>query len=627
MKSRTSFCNPTLIRKDIVRFAPIWVLYTIFSLLLTLSSMTTGTAASNLNEFNTLLAVVAIFNFLYGFITAQLLFGDLFKSRLCNALHAMPVNRTHQFWSHVVSGLLFSLVPNLLVSIAIAPTLREFWYAGFLWLAGASLSYIFFFSVCVFCVMLTGNRFAATAVYAIINFFSYVVYWFIHQIFLPVMPGILLEDDIFFLFCPIAVMVSGADFCNLNRLDPLSDGAMQLTLGSDWIKLLIFGAVGIAICFCALLLYRRRALEKAGEFLSVKQLEPLFLIIYTLCAGAFLSLFAFVDELHPFFLAIGLILGFFTGRMLIERTVRVFRKQTFLLLAATLLLVEGAVGLAKLDVLGIVNYVPDVEDIAYVSYISTNGLYYGIDLDAAQEIETVVQAHETILKHLDEESRIHTTSTIVYHLNSGKVVRRKYRIYSDDAYNAVQKIEWLPKVALGFTDPAQAAEDITSIYVYSANSAAFEAIRNTSQIAQLLEALYQDQREGNIRPNTRKEDWLYSVEYSLTSNTLCIDKSCAHTVAWLDNYFAAPENNCIDAISGDTIDLTTAAYTYIQVLLGDAAWIDDAPNCAYDYIFYTLGRDFFYHSECGTFYETEEYHGYTVSDVQRACINQYLGLQ
>ena len=30
MRSKTSFCNKTLFRKNLTRFAPVWVLYTIF---------------------------------------------------------------------------------------------------------------------------------------------------------------------------------------------------------------------------------------------------------------------------------------------------------------------------------------------------------------------------------------------------------------------------------------------------------------------------------------------------------------------------------------------------------------------------------------------------------------------
>ena len=33
MKSRTSFFNPTAFRKDILRYSPVWALYTIFLLL------------------------------------------------------------------------------------------------------------------------------------------------------------------------------------------------------------------------------------------------------------------------------------------------------------------------------------------------------------------------------------------------------------------------------------------------------------------------------------------------------------------------------------------------------------------------------------------------------------------
>ena len=41
MKSRTSFFNITLFKKDITRFAPLWVLYTVAMSLMMLTTYTT----------------------------------------------------------------------------------------------------------------------------------------------------------------------------------------------------------------------------------------------------------------------------------------------------------------------------------------------------------------------------------------------------------------------------------------------------------------------------------------------------------------------------------------------------------------------------------------------------------
>ena len=62
---------------------------------------------------------------------AQLIFGDLYNSRLCNALHAMPVTRGSRFGSHILAGIAFAWIPNLLTSLLMIPSLGHLWYTAF----------------------------------------------------------------------------------------------------------------------------------------------------------------------------------------------------------------------------------------------------------------------------------------------------------------------------------------------------------------------------------------------------------------------------------------------------------------------------------------------------------------
>ena len=110
MKSRTSFFDRTVLKKDITRFAPLWALYLIGGLMIAISSGISG------DELNEVLGGLGIVSFSYAILVAQLLFGDLFNTRLCNALHAMPLRREGWFFTHVIAGILFSLVPNLLIA-------------------------------------------------------------------------------------------------------------------------------------------------------------------------------------------------------------------------------------------------------------------------------------------------------------------------------------------------------------------------------------------------------------------------------------------------------------------------------------------------------------------------------
>ena len=118
MKSRTSFFNLTVFRKDITRFAPAWGLYLVGMLMLVPSfAGGFGYSMGGIAYFGRTIGVLSVVNILYAFVCAALLFGDLFNARLCNALHAMPMRREGWFLTHLARGMLVSMVPNLVVCI------------------------------------------------------------------------------------------------------------------------------------------------------------------------------------------------------------------------------------------------------------------------------------------------------------------------------------------------------------------------------------------------------------------------------------------------------------------------------------------------------------------------------
>ena len=70
------------------------------------------------------LQLMGLVNLLFAPLVAMLLFGDLYNSRMCNALHAMPVRRETLFLTNVVSGLLFSMIPTAVMALLSVPLLN-----------------------------------------------------------------------------------------------------------------------------------------------------------------------------------------------------------------------------------------------------------------------------------------------------------------------------------------------------------------------------------------------------------------------------------------------------------------------------------------------------------------------
>ena len=451
MKLRTSFFDKATFQKDITRFMPLWALYTVF-LLLTMLTTVTGVSyySHPARALNNSLNGLSVFNFLYGILSAQLLFGELFNSRLCNALHAMPVTRKARFGSHIFAGILFAWIPNLLTCVLMLPSLGHLWYTAFLWLAVCSLQYLFFFGVAVFSAMCTGSRFAMVLVYGIVNFLSPVIYWFVGTVYLPMMPGVELDGTILNLFCPLVQMLDESDYFILTVMEPgkYMDSAHVVFegLGESWPYLFIVAGVGVAALIGALVMYRRRKMESAGDFIAVKWIAPIFLTLYTLCAGAFLTIFGsiFGSDGYLFFLCLGLVIGVFTGKMLIERTIRVFRKKNFLLagifvvaLLVSLIPVQG-------DWFGIVSYVPEAEDVEYVEVHSRS--ISRDDFSDPEEIALVCQIHNDAIANLEHNddspcSGAHYYFYVSYHLKNGRTVTRYYDIcqYSA-AYDLIEDL-------------------------------------------------------------------------------------------------------------------------------------------------------------------------------------------
>ena len=115
MKSRTSFFNATVFKKNLTRFAPAWGLYTVLLVLTVFTECTwVERAGSNLLNLGETHGAFALF---YAPLCTQLLFGDLlYNTRMCNALHALPLKRETWFFTNILSGYAFFLIPTLAAS-------------------------------------------------------------------------------------------------------------------------------------------------------------------------------------------------------------------------------------------------------------------------------------------------------------------------------------------------------------------------------------------------------------------------------------------------------------------------------------------------------------------------------
>ena len=431
MKLRISSCKAAL-AKDLTRFAPAWGLYLVGFLLLMLPELMANSSASIGMTLGESIGALGVLNFVYAALCAQLLFGDLFQSRLCNALHAMPIKRSGWFFCHVAAGLSFSLVPNTICALILMPLMKEFWFVSLLWLAALTLEFMFFFGLGVLSMLCTGNRFAMVAVYGILNFLSILVLWFVKTIFEPLLYGFYVTTEPFFWLCPVVQLVRGQtvglEYIFINKIG----GTWMFTgLGEGWIYLLVLAGAGTVFGVLALLLYRKRALESAGDFIAFRPLAPVFCVVYTLTVAA---LFAMWGELffgkNYLFFPVGFLVGYFTGQMLLRRTVKVFTGRVFLWFAVFAVAVFASVGLVRVDPAGYTYWVPrpaEVESVKIANSKDAEYYYNWLELTEPEDIAAITELHRDVTEKLGKYPNGNTTCmSLTYTLKNGRKVTRAY---------------------------------------------------------------------------------------------------------------------------------------------------------------------------------------------------------
>ena len=481
MKSRTSFFNPTVFQKNLTRFAPVWGLYTLCLVLGILLMYTNGGTlkeyhfASNLAE---LIQILAPINLIYGAIVAQVLFGDLYNSRMCYALHAMPMTRECRFVTNVCSGLIFSLVPTAVMTALALPLVADScfvdaWQLPLLVFAAGNLQFTCFFGLAVFACLCVGSRLTMAVIYGLLNFGAQIAYWIIDNLYTPMLYGVITPTTLANNLTPAAFMTN-YPFIEVDGYGMLRDKYTEnvdlwmanFTLTENWGTLVLWAVAGLGFLALALILYRQRKLECAGDAVAFKFMEPVFQVLCAvLCAvGVQFFLYAFLgygEWNYYLFLLAGLVVGWFGCRMLIERSTRVFRLRNWIGLGALTAALALSLVFTSLDVFGIDEWQPDLEDIQSVRLGSMYGenqqltdeddirrvlalqkdaledrLEYSGPYVQAENGEWVynIDTNKDLIGREQEEITdcIYAFNThIVYTLKNGKEIARRYTLWSD----------------------------------------------------------------------------------------------------------------------------------------------------------------------------------------------------
>lgn len=556
MWSKTPFFSGTVFRKNLTRFAPVWGLYTlglVMGLMILCAMDARGDGYWLANDVIRLIQYGGIVNMVYALVVAMLLFGDLYDTRMCNALHALPLRRETWFFTHVVSGLVFSLFPTAVMAAVSMPLLmttcvEDAWHIGLLWFLATNLEFLCFFGMAVFCAFFTGTRLPMAILYAAANGAPYVVYIIVDSLYTPMLYGIITPTKWINQLMPLR-------YTYQTKFLLLDDYATQSQLARDthtpitasfqlnaeaWIYLVIWAVIGLGLLLLALILYRRRRLECVGETMVIRRLDPVFQMgLATACAFfayealAYFTRLGFYDigPLAYFVMFCGLALGWFGTKMLICHTPWVFQPQSFLdLLGLTAILAVSLV-MTKFDVLQLDDRIPDAAEVAQVRISQyPNGSYYKdyeLLLTQPEDIDNIrllqeqiledrvdssgswpivdgeVLRHQALEEYLDAHSgpyrlpcRNADVLYLEYTLADGSVLRRQYFYWADSEAGDLAReylSRWelvLPASLLEQLNPSRVASLETRFSVVSDPPAAL--------VDSLLEAIAADCAERTI---------------------------------------------------------------------------------------------------------------------------------
>ena len=458
MKSKISFFNKTIFKKNATLYWPIWVLYTVLLLFVQPVMFWSScyyaryydeyTYQDKLEDFIEVIYLdmhVYIIAFV-ALASGMALFHYLYNHKSANMIHAFPVDRTQLFGTNVISGISFLAVPQtisclILSIVALCQGVNEVHYVAYWWLLALGTD-IVAIAVVTFCAMFTGHL-AALPVYAIIvNYFSYLVYYLIYVIVTIFSFGIIdlgrETEGVVALFSPTECLVYNVGLCG--EYNPITSECIgALVYGVE--VLAVYLVVAAVLYVAAFIIYRKRHVEQAGEFITVGWVKPIFRYGIAMGGGIFggILMREFLNNIGiscnmALFVFLLLLFGaicFFAADMLIHKSFRVFKTKNLVNCGICMLVMV-------VTFFGILTIGRQYEDYQpELSEIKTANVDWGYELTfEGEEAETVLAIHKAILENKEvcrtaaEQARYYDYEyvSIRYQLKTGEYIRRSYQL-------------------------------------------------------------------------------------------------------------------------------------------------------------------------------------------------------
>ena len=471
MQSKTSFFNPTLFRKNLSRYWPLWGFASFVGFLLPAAALVQMVHQGDLHiaplvvregYYALLRDAVPIVSLGYAILCAMAVWNYLYNARSVGLMHTLPIRREGLFLTNLLSGLAMMLIPY-----AVAGGLSTILFAccgGFdawgtlvtiLGVIGESLA---FFGIATFCAFLTGNIFVLPALYFLLNFLAPLGDWIVNLFARGFLFGFTSQysGSVEFL-CPVVYLCQNLYYHSEYARDSVTGYNTTLsavTLEGGWL-IALYAAAGLLFLGLSYLLYRRRQSERAGDVAAVRAFRPIFRfgaaalcallggrLLYALLWESFQSGDGFAPVPMAIFLMVAGLIGYYGASMLLSKSLRVFRGSAVGALCLVVACAAFCAGM-RFDLFGAERRIPEDSEIHQLELYAAGNTYYLSPEDNAQLLAEAKTLQETLIaqKSLIESNYetyrhgstssdpdAYTNIRYVYTLKNGATVERFYTV-------------------------------------------------------------------------------------------------------------------------------------------------------------------------------------------------------
>ena len=449
MPSERTFFNKAIYKRALSRFWIIGAAYAVVLCFLTLmcgryfnfdtekiAEYVSYSILSNLTRREIVAAAVA------AVVMAIAVHGWMFRKTSAAYISALPVTREALLISSLLAGLTLLILPCI---IAMLVSLLLYGGAGPLWTpyllcsaAAVVLMNIAFFGLASFCTVFTGNAAVLPALYVI------VLYGFV---------GIEVVTRYIAEFLLFGVRGTGWELAILSPLYYFFNNyvgsysyALPLTA--------IYAAAGVILAGLAVIFFRHRRMEAAGEVIAVPVLRPIFRWGFAAVGSLGMALLILKTVFDvgaygagnrgtPARVAIlllamlfGAAVGWFGADALMRKTLRVFDRHWKGLGVFCALLCALVIG-CELDVFGVERYQPEVDEIGYAA-VNGWGEYDETRIMQPENLEALLSLQKDIIANKKAYERQQGPGifplTIEYYGTDGKLLARRVYTYATDEY-------------------------------------------------------------------------------------------------------------------------------------------------------------------------------------------------